>query len=181
MGSPRGASPVRADGAIVRGNAVEFEPMNEGDPMQSRAKTVTEYLAGLPDDRRAALKAVRAMIKQNMPKGYIEDLGYGMIAWSVPLAVYRDTYNKQPLMYAALASQKNYMSVYLMCAYGDSPVHKKLVAGFKAAGKKLDMGKSCIRFKQLDDLPLDAIADAVAAVPLETYVDIAKRAHAKRK
>jgi len=149
--------------------------------MQSKAKTVTEYLGGLPEDRRAALKAGRAGVKKSLPKGYVEGIGYGMIVWSVPLEVYPDTYNREPLMYAAPASQKNYMALYLTGGGTDGPVHKKLVAGFKAAGKKIDIGKSCIRFKQLDDLPLDVIADAVGAVPLEAHVEKAKQARKKKR
>ncbi len=149
--------------------------------MQSKAKTVTEYLAGVPEDRRAALKTVRAVVKKHLPKGYVEGIGYGMIVWSVPLEVYPDTYNGEPLMYAALASQKNYMALYLTGGGTDGPVHKKLVAGFKAAGKKLDVGKSCIRFEQLDDLPLDVIGHAVGAVPLEAHVERAKQARKKKR
>ena len=149
--------------------------------MQSKAKTVTEYLAGVPEDRRAALKAVRAVVKKHLPKGYVEGIGYGMIVWSVPLEVYPDTYNGEPLMYAALASQKNYMALYLTGGGTDGPVHKKLVAGFKAAGKKIDIGKSCIRFDQLDDLPLDVIGNAVGAVPLEAHVERAKQARKKKQ
>ena len=149
--------------------------------MQSKATTVAKYLADLPEDRRAALKAVRTVIQKNLPKGYVEGMDYGYIAWTVPLSVYPDTYNGQPLFYAALASQKNHMALYLMCAYGDGPVKQKLVAGFRAAGKKLDMGKSCIRFRKLDDLPLDVIGEVAAAVPMKKYIEITKAVHAGRK
>ena len=149
--------------------------------MKSDATTVAEYLAGLPEDRRTALEAVRGVIRKNIPKGYVESLGFGMIAWSVPLEAYPDTYNGQPLCYAALANQKNHMAVYLMCAYMNPPLQKKLAAGFKAAGKKLDMGKSCLRFRKLDDLPLDVIGEIAGAVPMKAYVEVAKKAHAGRK
>ena len=145
--------------------------------MKSSATSVPDYLAGLPEDRRTAIKAVRTVVNKHLPKGYVEGIGYGMIVWSVPLKVYPDTYNGQPLMYAALASQKNYMALYLTGGGTNGPVHKKLVAGFKAAGKKIDVGKSCIRFKELDDLPLDVIGDAVSSVPLNAHVEAAKRAH----
>jgi hypothetical protein len=135
----------------------------------------------LPEDRRGAIKAVRDVVRKHMPSGYKEGIEYGHISWSVPLSVYPDTYNGEPLCYAALASQKNHMALYLMCAYADGPIKQRLVAGFKAAGKKLDMGKSCIRFKKLDDLPLDVIADATGAIPMKKYVEIAKAAHAKKK
>jgi len=149
--------------------------------MQSKAKTVAEYIASLPEDRRGAIKAVRDVVRKHMPSGYKEGIEYGHISWSVPLSVYPDTYNGEPLCYAALASQKNHMALYLMCAYADSPIKQRLVAGFKSAGKKLDMGKSCIRFKKLDDLPLDVIADATGAMPMKQYIEIAKAARAKKK
>ena len=149
--------------------------------MQSRAKTVAEYIASLPEDRRVAIKTVRDVVKKHVPEGYKEGMDYGYISWSVPLSAYPDTYNGQPLCYAALASQKNHMALYLMCAYADSPIKQRLVAGFKAAQKKLDMGKSCIRFKKLEDLPLDVIAEAAAAMPMKKYIEIAKAAHAKKK
>jgi hypothetical protein len=146
-----------------------------------RAKTVAEYIASLPEDRRGAIKAVRAVVKKNLPAGYKEGMDYGFIGWTVPLSVYPDTYNGQPLCYAALANQKNHMALYLMAAYAEGPIKQRLVKGFRAAGKKLDMGKSCIRFKLLDDLPLDVIAEVAAALPLKRYVEIAKAAHPKQK
>jgi uncharacterized protein YdhG (YjbR/CyaY superfamily) len=149
--------------------------------MQSSAKTVSEYIASLPDDRRAAIKAVRDVVRKHVPEGYKEGMDYGHIGWSVPLSAYPDTYNGQPLCYAALASQKNHMALYLMCAYGEGPVKQRLVAGFKAAGKKLDMGKACIRFKKLEDLPLDVIAEVAGAVPMKRYIELAKAVRAKKK
>jgi uncharacterized protein YdhG (YjbR/CyaY superfamily) len=149
--------------------------------VQSKAKTVAEYIASLPEERRAAIKAVRAVVKKHVPPGYKEGVEYGHIGWSVPLSVYPDTYNGQPLCYAALASQKNHMALYLMCAYGEGPVKQRLVAGFKAAGKRLDMGKACIRFKKLEDLPLDVIADVAGAVPMQKYIELAKAVRAKKK
>ena len=146
-----------------------------------RAKTVAEYIASLPEDRRGAIKTVRAVVKKNLPAGYKEGVDYGFIGWTVPLSVYPDTYNGQPLCYAALANQKNHMALYLMAAYAEGPIKQRLVKGFRAAGKKLDMGKSCIRFKSLDDLPLDVIAEVAAALPMKKYVEIAKAAHPKQK
>ena len=146
-----------------------------------RAKTVAEYIASLPEDRRGAIKTVRAVVKKNLPAGYKEGMDYGFIGWTVPLSVYPDTYNGQPLCYAALANQKNHMALYLMAAYAEGPIKQRLVKGFRAAGKKLDMGKSCIRFKSLDDLPLDVIAEVAAALPMKKYVEIAKAAHPKQK
>jgi uncharacterized protein YdhG (YjbR/CyaY superfamily) len=147
----------------------------------SAAKTVAEYIASLPEDRRDAMKKVRAVVNKHLPAGYKEGIYYGYIGWSVPLSVYPDTYNGEPLCYAALGSQKSHMALYLMCAYADGPVKQRLVKGFKDAGKKLDMGKACIRFKNLDDLPLDVIAEVAAAVPMKKYIEISKAAHAKKK
>jgi Domain of unknown function (DU1801) len=147
--------------------------------MHSKAKTADDYIASLPEHRRAAVKKVRALLKRRMPKGYREMMGFGMIMYSIPLERFPDTYNGQPLCYAALASQKNYLALYLMCAYGSPSLRKKLEAGFKKAGKKVDMGKSCIRFQSPDDLPLDVIGDVVAAVPPEKYLEAYRKSRAK--
>lgn len=149
--------------------------------MRSEATTVEEYLGSLPDDRRATVTAVLKRVRASMPSGYEEAYAWGMISWQVPLSVYPDTYNKKPLMYAALASQKNHIAVYLCNVYGSPELRERFEAGFKAAGKRLDMGGSCVRFKQLSDLPLDVIAEAVAATPLETYVAHAKAIYAGTK
>ncbi len=146
--------------------------------MKSPATTVTAYLASLPDDRRTALEAVRAVVRKHLPKGYVESLSGGSwIVWSVPLEVYPDTYNGHPLMYAGLVNQKNYLALHLVCAYMNPVLQDKLVAGFKLAGKKLDMGKACIRFTRAEDLAFGPIAEVVAAVPMEKYVAIARQAH----
>jgi uncharacterized protein YdhG (YjbR/CyaY superfamily) len=143
--------------------------------MRSGASTVAEYLASLPDDRREAIAAVREVILRNLPSGYLEAMNWGMICYEIPLSVYPDTYNKQPLMYAALASQKNHMAVYLIGVYGCAALRKKLEDGFRAAGKKLDCGKSCVRFKKLDQLPLDLIGELIGAVPMKDYIARAKK------
>ena len=128
----------------------------------------------MPPERREEIERVRRVVKENLPAGYEEGMGFGMICYTVPLGLYRDTYNKQPLMYAALASQKNYLSLYLMPVYPDGGLEKKLRDAFAASGKRLDMGKSCIRFKRATDLPLDAIGDIVAAVPMDRWIEIAR-------
>jgi hypothetical protein len=145
--------------------------------MASKPTTVTEYLASLPADRRSAIEAVRAVVRKHLPKGYVEGLSAGWLAWSVPLEVYPDTYNGHPLMYVALVNQKNHIALHLVCAYMNPVLQAKLDAGFKAAGKKLDMGKGCVRFTRLEDLSLGTIAEVVAAVPMDKYVAIAKQAH----
>ena len=137
---------------------------------------VAAYLASLPADRRAEVARVRRVITKHLPKGYKEAMGWGMIMYGVPLKVYPDTYNGHPLCYAALAAQKNYSSLYLMSVYGSKPLLAELKAGFKKAGKKLDMGKSCIHFKRADDLDLDTIGKLIARLPVSKYVEIAKAA-----
>lgn len=143
--------------------------------MRSEAKTAKEYLASLPADRSEALSKVRQIICDNLPTGYEEAMNWGMITYQVPLSVYPDTYNKQPLAYAALASQKNYMALYVSGPYGDEAIREKLEQGFKKAGKKLDMGKSCIRFKKLEDLPLDVVGEVIASVPMDVFIERCKK------
>jgi uncharacterized protein YdhG (YjbR/CyaY superfamily) len=139
--------------------------------MQSKATTVKQYLAELPKDRREAISAVRNEILARLPKGYEEAMNWGMITYQVPLETFPDTYNKQPLMYAALASQKNHMAVYLMGIYMSDEARQDFEAKYKATGKPFDVGKSCVRFKKLDDLPLDLIGDAIAAQAVDEFVN----------
>jgi uncharacterized protein YdhG (YjbR/CyaY superfamily) len=138
--------------------------------------TVAAYLAGLPPGKRDELQRVRAVVKQHLPDGYQETVSSGMIVYQVPLARYADTYNGHPLWYAALAAQKNHLSLHLMNAYGSPALARKLRDGFKAAGKKLDMGKACIRFRAADDLALETIGEIVASTPLERFVEVAAAA-----
>ena len=145
---------------------------------RSNAKTPAAYLKELPVDRRRELSRVRAMVRRHLPDGYRETMNWGMITYEVPLSRYANTYNGQPLCFAALAAQKNYLSLYFMPI--DARVLARLKAAFKRAGKKFDMGKSCIRFKQADDLPLDAIGAEIAAVPLDRYVAYVASVHGRR-
>jgi hypothetical protein len=140
--------------------------------MKSAAKTPSQYLASLPADRQVPITKVRQVILDNLPKGYEEYVLGGMLMYCVPLSRLPNTYNGHPLCYVALASQKNYMSVYLMSVYGDKKTEEWFRSRFKAAGKKLDMGKSCVRFGALDDLPLEVIGETVAKVPMETWVSL---------
>ena len=117
--------------------------------VSSKATTVAAYLAELPAERRAVIAAVRKVVRKHLPKGYVETMNWGMICYEIPLKRYPVTYNRQPLSYAALAAQKNNYALYLTGCYGASALQQKLAAAFKAAGKKLDMGKSCLRFKKL--------------------------------
>ena len=140
--------------------------------VSSKATTVEEYLESLPEERRAAVSRVRDVILENLPEGYKEGMQYGMIGYYIPLKDYPETYNDQPLSYAALASQKNYMSLYLTNVYGDPHLEKKFKEAYDASGKKMDMGKSCVRFKKLEDLPLDVVAMAISATPVEQFIGI---------
>ena len=142
--------------------------------MQSKAKTVEEYLSGLPEDRRQAIEAVRAVILKNLDKDYEEGMQYGMIGYYVPHHVYPAGYHcdpRQPLTFAALGSQKNYMSLYLMCVYGSTEHAQWFQQAWAATGKKLDMGKSCVRFKRVEDLALDVIGAAINRVPAKKYIE----------
>jgi hypothetical protein len=150
--------------------------------MISTAKTVQEYLDGLPPDRRKEIDIVRKVIKKNLPKGYEEGVQYGMIGYYVPHSLYPAGYHcdpKQPIGYIALGSQKNYMVIHLMCVYGESPLSKWFQEAYKASGKKLDMGKACVRFKCAEDLALDVIGKVISKVPPETM--IAKNEEARQR
>ncbi len=147
--------------------------------VMSKAKTVAAYLDELPEDRRSAIAKVRDVVRKHLPKGYTEEM-QGMIVWAIPLKTYPDTYNGQPLCVAGLASQKNYNSLYLMAVYGDPKKEKELKEAFAKAGKKLDMGKCCVRFKKVDDLPLEAIGKIIASMPPEELIRWTEAAHPRK-
>ncbi|MDJ0497873.1 MAG: DUF1801 domain-containing protein [Acidimicrobiia bacterium] len=144
--------------------------------MRSSATTVDQYLSELPDDRLQAIEAVRDVILENLPDGFEEAMNWGMITYQVPLQRYPDTYNKQPLMMAALASQKNHMAVYLTGVYADPESRKSFLTAYQATGKRLDMGQSCVRFRKLDDLPLELIGEAIAEYSVEEFIALNERA-----
>jgi uncharacterized protein YdhG (YjbR/CyaY superfamily) len=137
---------------------------------RSKATSVADYLKELPPDRRRDIEAVRAVIKKNLPAGFEEAMNWGMISYEIPLTTYSSTYNKQPLGYIGLAAQKNYNALYMMRVYGDKQQEKKLRDAFQKQRKKLDIGKSCIRFKSSDDLPLDAIGELVASTTPKDWI-----------
>jgi len=139
---------------------------------QPSQQSPDEYIEALPEDRKAAISAVRSVILANLPAGYEETVQHGMLAYVIPLAAYPVTYNKLPLLFAGLASQKNYMTVHLMNIYGSPADEEWFVQRYKATGKKLNMGKSCVRFKTIDDLPIELIGEAVARTPVESYIKI---------
>lgn len=136
----------------------------------STSDPVDDYLIPLVEERKEAISMVRNTILENLSVGYEETVQHRMLAYVIPLEAYPVTYNKLPLVYAALASQKNYMSVYLMDIYGDKENERWFVERYKANGKKLDMRKSCVRFKKLEDLLVDRIGEAIARTLLAEYI-----------
>ena len=138
--------------------------------MKSEATTVKQYLAELPAERREAISAVRRTILANLPPGYEEVMNWGMITYQVPLARYPETYNGQPLLYVALASQKRYMTVYLMGIYGRDETTAEFEAAYRSTGKSYDVGKSCVRFRRLDDLPRELIGDYIRRVDVDRFI-----------
>lgn len=165
--SARKAAPAK--GATEKAAAAKGAAPKAG----GRPATVEAYLAALPPDRRATVAAVRDAVNQALPAGYEEGIAYGMIGWHVPHRLYPAGYHcdpKQPLPFAGLASQKGHLSLHLMAVYLDPPRRDAFVAAWKRTGKKLDMGAACVRFKAVDDLALDVVADAIAAIPVATYV-----------
>lgn len=143
--------------------------------MQSKATSVEQYLAELPEDRRAVVSALRQIFLENLPEGYAEGMSYGMIGYCVPHAIYPAGYHcdpRQPLPFAGLAAQKNHYSLYLFCIYGSEELTSRFREQWEAAGKKLDMGKGCVRFKRLEDVPLEVVGEAIRSVPVEKFIAI---------
>jgi Domain of unknown function (DU1801) len=143
--------------------------------MQSDAASVQAYLAELPEDRREIVEAVRAVILEHLPTGFEEGMQYGMIGYYVPLERYPVTYNGQPLGVAALASQKRHLSLYLMGIYGYDGESSWFRERWAETGKKLDMGKSCVRFRRLDDLALDVVGEAIARTSVDDFIAVYER------
>jgi len=148
---------------------------------RSNVQTPAQYIASLPADRAKTIAKVRALVNKHIPRGYEECLVWGTIGWAIPLSRYPDTYNKQPMCYVALGSQKNYCSLYLMGAYSSASQLDELKAAFKAAGKKLDMGKCCVHFKTPDDLPLEAIGKLISAISSEEWIEMYERSRSRTK
>jgi hypothetical protein len=147
--------------------------------MQSKASTVAQYLEALPADRRAAMAALRAVIRANLGPGYEEGMQYGMIGYYVPHSIFPSGYHcdpKQPLPFAGLASQKGHMSLYLGCVHGgdgaggEAPEAEWFRQAWLETGKKLDMGKGCVRFKKLEDVPLELVGELIRRVPSQLYI-----------
>jgi hypothetical protein len=141
--------------------------------MKSTAETVDEYIKSLPADRREAISAVRSVILANLPDGYQECMSYGMIGYVVPHSIYPKGYHcdpRLPLPFANLGSQKNHMALHLCSVYGDSKTEQWFRKAWQAAGKKLDMGKACVRFKRLEDVPLEVVGQVIARTPVAAYI-----------
>lgn len=148
--------------------------------VSSKATTVTQYLKELPPERRKEVKKVREVIKKNLQKGFVEKMNWGMISYEVPLETYPETYNGKPLSFVALAAQKNNYSLYLMCMYQEPDFLEDLKAGFEKIGKKPNMGKSCVRFKKTEDIPLDVVGKIIKKVTLKKYLDSYEKVKGKR-
>lgn len=147
--------------------------------MQSKATTVEQYLRELPPERREAISAIRGVILRNLDKDYEEVMQYGMIGYCVPHRIYPAGYHcdpRQPLPFASLASQKNHMAVYLMSIYGPDSDEPWFRDAWMATGKKLDMGKCCVRFKRLEDVPLEVVGEAIRRVPAARWIEYYERA-----
>ena len=148
--------------------------------VQSNAQTVAQYIKELEPDRRKVISSVRKVILENLPEGYEESMQFGMIGYSIPLDRYPKTYNGKSLCFAGLASQKNHMALYLMSVYGDKKTKQWFVNEYKTTGKKLDMGKSCVRFKKIEDISLDIIGKAIARTSVEDYIKFYEASRKKK-
>ena len=147
--------------------------------MRSNAVTVADYLRDLPPERARVVRAVRKKLRMYLDAGFQERMNWGMITYEVPLARYPTTYNQQPLAFVALASQKNHCSLYLMCMYQHSPVHDAVKQAFADAGLKLNMGKSCIRFREVEDLPLEAIGQILSRITPDDFIAVYETARTR--
>jgi len=145
----------------------------------SSATTVAEYLRSLPEDRRGHISKVRALVRKHLPKGFKECVQYGMISWVIPLTRYPVTYNKQPLVIVSLASQKYYASLYLMGLYSKPSELKRFERAYRDSGKKLNMGKSCVRFRSVEELATQVIADSLKRVSVDDFIAAYEKSRAR--
>lgn len=138
--------------------------------MHTDASTPEDYLKSLPDDRHVAMAAVREIVLAHLPEGMVETVNWGMLSYEVPLTLCSDTYNGKPLSFAGLASQKNHMALYLSGIYADEGLREEFEAKYRATGRRMDVGKSCVRFRTLDDLPLDVVGWAIGAMTTQEFI-----------
>jgi hypothetical protein len=150
-------------------------------PKERPALSVNQWLASVPVARRGAIDAVRNTVNEHLPKGYVETVDWGMLAWVVPLSTLRDTHNGRPLLFAALGAHRKLMTLYLASVYGDPKLRKQFETAYKKTGKKFDMGGSCVHFKTLDDLPLDVVGDTIARIDLDKYVERYRKSRPAKK
>ena len=139
---------------------------------RSEADTPEAYLAELPAERATVVASVRDLVAEHLPPGYEEAMEWGMISWQVPLERYPDTYNGKPLGYVALTAQKNHYALYLHGLYMQEEEREAFLERWRESGKRVDMGKSCVRFRRLDDLPLEEVARAVASLPVDEFLRV---------
>ncbi|MCK5128440.1 MAG: DUF1801 domain-containing protein [Clostridiales bacterium] len=137
----------------------------------SNAKTVAEYLDSLPPEKRDVIQNVREVILKNIPNGVVEAMNWGMITYEIPLSIFPNTYNDQPLMFAALAAQKNHYSIYVTNLYMIDENMEKLNAAYEKFSIKPNIGKSCIRFTKIENIPLDTIAEIIASTTVDEYME----------
>ena len=149
--------------------------------MHSDAVSVPAYLAELPADRREVVAEVLETVRRHLPPGYTETMAWGMITWSVPLERYPTTYNGEPLGYAALAAQKRHYALYLMGTFTNPGQEQAFRARWETTGRTLDMGKSCLRFKKVEDLDLDLVGEIIAATPVDDFLATYERQRAQAK
>jgi hypothetical protein len=145
------------------------------------AKTIEQYMKAIPQERVELVQALRKLLLDNLPDGYEESMGFGMICYCVPLTRYPTTYNKQPLMVAAIANQKHAVSLHLHMVYGNPDNTSELQEAAKLQGKRLDMGKSCIRLRSLDNLPLKTVASILSRTTVASYIAQYEKAMSLRK
>ena len=148
--------------------------MSAGHP--GRVQTPEQYLDGLDPDRREVLAAVQGVVQDAMPPGYEQSVEFGMLSWAVPLARFPDTYNGRPLGDVALAAQKRHFSLFLMGLYTSAERELAFRERWTADGRRLDMGKACLRFRRVDDLDLALVAEAVASTGVDEYLELYARA-----
>ena len=141
--------------------------------------TVAEYLKALPPERRSVIAATRKLVTKHLPKGYVERQNGGFISYEIPLADYPATYNKQPLCYISIAAQKNYHALYLMGCYVSESQRARLEAAYKAAGRTIDMGKSCLRYDTFEELPAQVLGELIAEMTPAEFIGTYEKARAK--
>lgn len=168
-----GKAPAKARSAAKAGGAAPARAK------AARPATVEGYLASLTAERRAVIEEAREFVHAHLARGFVELVNWGVINWAVSLEELPDTYNGQPLMYVGLGAQKNYNSLYLMGAYDGSDGATLLASAFQKAGKRLDMGKCCLRFKRLEDLELTSVAQVIARSTPKDYIAYYRRTQGK--